>query len=121
MTDFLTTEHVLELHQQAHQCGDWSCVRDFGLIDSAVGRLRSPYYPDDWQRAAALLQSLSCNQAFVDGNKRTAWHCAWVFLTVNGHPLAETYDEVEAEAFVRGVENQSKVPDIAAGLKLYRQ
>lgn len=44
-------------------------------------------YPDVWQKAASLLHSLARNHALVDGNKRTAWAAAWVFLGCNGISL----------------------------------
>lgn len=64
-------------------------VRDPGLVESAVARPRSTAfgadaYPDLWTKAAALLQSLTRNHAFVDGNKRIGWIAATAFLTVNG-------------------------------------
>ncbi|MFC7242753.1 type II toxin-antitoxin system death-on-curing family toxin [Catellatospora aurea] len=64
-------------------------VRDPGLIESAVARPRSSVfgadaYPDLWTKAAALLQSLTRNHPFVDGNKRIGWITATAFLTVNG-------------------------------------
>jgi death-on-curing protein len=64
-------------------------VRDPGLVESAVARPRSTAfgaeaYPDLWSKAAALLQSLTRNHPFVDGNKRIGWIAATAFLTVNG-------------------------------------
>ena len=64
-------------------------VRDPGLVESAVARPRSTAfgadaYPDLWTKAAALLQSLTRNHPFVDGNKRIGWIAATAFLTVNG-------------------------------------
>ncbi|MEV4412691.1 Fic family protein [Catellatospora sp. NPDC049609] len=64
-------------------------VRDHGLVESAVARPRgtafgTDLYPDLWTKAAALLQSLTRNHPFVDGNKRIGWIAATAFLTVNG-------------------------------------
>jgi death-on-curing protein len=64
-------------------------VRDPGLVESTVARPRSTVfgadaYPDLWTKAAALLQSLTRNHPFVDGNKRIGWIAATAFLTVNG-------------------------------------
>lgn len=66
-------------------------VRDYGLLDSALARPQSSVfgqdaYPDVWEKAAALMESLARNHALVDGNKRIAWYAAWVFLHMNGHP-----------------------------------
>ncbi|MCM2575797.1 type II toxin-antitoxin system death-on-curing family toxin [Streptomyces meridianus] len=83
-------------------------VRDYGLIESALARPRATVfgqeaYPDVWQKAAALMESLARNHALVDGNKRIAWLATWVFLHLNGHPLQAEFDVDEAEAFVLGV------------------
>ncbi|MEV5551013.1 Fic family protein [Streptomyces sp. NPDC052309] len=83
-------------------------VRDYGLLDSALARPQSSVfgqdaYPDVWQKAAALMESLARNHALVDGNKRLAWYATWVFLHVNGHPLDTAFDVDEAERFVYDV------------------
>jgi death on curing protein len=57
-------------------------------------------YPTIWGKAAALMESLSRNRAFVDGNKRTAWRAACMFLEINGVPLAEPLDVDAAEMLV---------------------
>ncbi|MEU4506490.1 Fic family protein [Streptomyces sp. NPDC024089] len=80
-------------------------VRDYGLLDSALARPQSSVfgqdaYPDVWQKAAALMESLARNHGLVDGNKRIAWYATWVFLHMNGHPLDAGFDVDEAEQFV---------------------
>ena len=60
-------------------------------------------YPNDFTKAAALLQSLARDHAFVDGNKRTAWAAAWTFLHLNGVGLAVDFDVDDAEAFMNQV------------------
>jgi death on curing protein len=76
-------------------------VRDIGLLDSAVGRPQSSVfgqdaYPAIELKAAALLHSLCCNHALVDGNKRLAWLAAVVFLDVNGHVVELADDDAFA-------------------------
>lgn len=73
-------------------------VRDIGLLDSAVSRPRStvfgePAYPSLTLQAAALLHSIACNHALVDGNKRLAWLACTVFLDLNGRSVTLTHDE----------------------------
>jgi death on curing protein len=82
-------------------------VADYGLLDAAVSRPRSTAfgldaYPDDFAKAAALLQSLARNHAFVDGNKRTAWAAAWTFLIISGIELGD-FDVDDAEVFMNEV------------------
>lgn len=97
-------------------------VRDYGLLDSALARPQSSVfgqdaYPDLWQKAAALMESLARNHGLVDGNKRIAWYATWVFLHVNGHPLDAGFDVDEAEQFVLDVcQGALDVPKIAAQL-----
>jgi death-on-curing protein len=64
-------------------------VRDIGLLGSAAARpMTSAFgqdaYPDLWAKAAALLQSVVCNHALVDGNKRLGWLATATFLSING-------------------------------------
>ncbi|MEU0659157.1 Fic family protein [Streptomyces lavendulocolor] len=97
-------------------------VRDFGLLDSALARPGSSVfgqdaYPDIWQKAAALMESVARNHGLVDGNKRLAWYATWVFLHLNGHPLDARFDVDEAEQFVLDVcQGALDVPKIAAQL-----
>ncbi|MER5733766.1 Fic family protein [Streptomyces sp. NPDC002138] len=118
MTRYLTLPEVLNL---AERLGT-SDVRDYGLLDSALARPRSSVfgqdaYPDVWEKAAALMESLARNHGLVDGNKRIAWYAAWVFLHMNGHPLDAGFDVDEAERFVLDVcQGALDVPKIAAQL-----
>ena len=52
-------------------------VRDRAALEAALGRPQSGYYRDLLEQAAALLESLSQNHPFVDGNKRTAIAAGW--------------------------------------------
>ncbi len=69
---------IVELATQL--LGDPPPIRDIGLLGSAVARPQTTAfgedaYPDIWTKASALLQSIVCNQALVDGNgnKRLGW------------------------------------------------
>ncbi|SED69259.1 death on curing protein [Streptomyces sp. 3213] len=100
-------------------------VRDYGLLDSALARPQASVfgqdaYPDVWQKAAALMESLARNRALVDGNKRIAWYATWVFLHMNGHPLDADFDVDEAEQFVLDVcQGALDMSEIAAQLPRY--
>ncbi|MBA4860383.1 Fic family protein [Streptomyces sp. PSKA54] len=100
-------------------------VRDYGLLDSALARPQSSVfgqdaYPDVWQKAAALMESIARNHGLVDGNKRLAWYATWVFLHMNGHPLDPRFDVDEAEQFVLDVcQGALDVPKIAEQLPRY--
>ena len=100
--------------------------RDYGLLDAAIARPKAMVfgldaYPDDFTKAAALLQSLARDHAFVDGNKRTAWAAAWTFLHLNGVGLAVDFDVDDAEAFMNQVATDADlaVDVVASKLSTY--
>jgi hypothetical protein len=51
-------------------------VLNLDVIESAIGRPYTGYYPKIWQKAGALAQSVAGNHGFTDGNKRTALYLA---------------------------------------------
>lgn len=56
------------------------------------------YYNDLVDEAAALMESLANNHAFVDGNKRISLALTDTFLRLNGHYLE--VDAVTAHKFI---------------------
>lgn len=105
MTEYLDRDDVLTVGATA--VGSALTVSDYGLLDAAVARPQATVfgvdaYPDNFTKAAALLQSLARNHAFVDGNKRTAWGATWVFLYINGIELGD-FDVDDAEVFMNDV------------------
>nr|ACO88856.1 putative death-on-curing protein [Microbacterium sp. MA1] len=104
-------------------CGEQLIVRDEGLLQAAVARpLTSVFgveaYPNLWDKAAALMHSLARNHPFVDGNKRTSWASANVFLHINGIMPTVDLDVDRAEVFVNDVAKGviDEWADIADGL-----
>jgi len=95
-TLYLTLEETVDLHRQLiDRFGGANGVRDLGLLESALARPRSGYYSSISEQAAALLQSLTGNRAFIDGNKRVAFAATAVFLRMNGYVLDVGADEAE--------------------------
>jgi death-on-curing protein len=93
-TEYLSLEDLLDL-VNALGAGP---IRDLGLLDSACHRPQASLfgqeaYPTLAGKAAALLHSVACNHALVDGNKRLALLAAVVFLRINGYVLDLTDDE----------------------------
>src|SRR3546814_18300117 len=82
---------------------DWSsdvCSSDLdkGLLESSIQRPfhtfdQKELYPDPVDKAAAILESIISNHPFVDGNKRTAYVVARLFLRANNLDIQETQDE----------------------------
>jgi death-on-curing protein len=92
--EYLSLEDLLDL-VNALGAGP---VRDLGLLDSACHRPQAGFfgreaYPTLAAKAAALMHSLACNHALVDGNKPLAVLATVVFLRINGHILDLTDDE----------------------------
>ena len=122
-----TFEQVLAVHHAV--TGGDERILDAGAIQSAVARPQATAfgedaYPNVWEKAAALMQSLACNHGFTDGNERTAWTVTMAFLTRNGHRLDPGFDQYAAEELVVAVADGSyrAVADIAGELvKFTRQ
>lgn len=85
--EFLDLDDLVDLARPL--LGDPPPIRDIGLLGSAAARPQTTAfgedaYPDLVTKAAALLQSIVNNHAFVDGNKRLGWLATAVFLELNG-------------------------------------
>lgn len=101
---FLSVEEILELHERlVERFGGSHGLRDLGMLESAVAMPQvgfgdSRLHEDIFEMAAAYLFHIVMNHPFIDGNKRTGAHAAFVFLADNGHavtlPQAEKYDLV---------------------------
>ena len=77
---------------QLAEHGGGAGVRDAGLLDSALGKpLHLSHYgeppPDVAALAASYGYGISRNHPFVDGNKRTGFVAAELFLRLNGWAL----------------------------------
>ena len=98
---YLTAEQVLFIHARLiAETGGLHGVLDLGLLQSAVSRPQATFdgeelYSGLFSKAAALLESLVGNHAFVDGNKRTAITSVGLFLVVNGFRLTASNQELE--------------------------
>jgi death-on-curing protein len=91
-------------------------VRDQGLIESALARPRNlAAYgePDAADLAAAYAFGIARNHPFLDGNKRTAWVAARVFLADNGVSLV--FDQIEGYRFMMSVADGTIDETSAAG------
>ncbi len=84
---WIQREVALAIHdRQLAEHGGGTGVRDAGALDSALARPinRWSYGEEDTAvLAAAYAFGVARNHAFVDGNKRTAWVLARLFLAIN--------------------------------------
>lgn len=87
-------------HALVEQYGGMNGVRDDGLIESALARPMNvfAYVPDSslCVLAASLCFGLAKNHGYLDGNKRTAFTAAAVFLRLNGVRFVAPEHEVVA-------------------------
>lgn len=104
MTDTERTEPIwldaadaLAIHdRQLSEHGGGTGVREIGMLESALGRpVNQWHYGEDDQAAlaAAYAFGIARNHPFIDGNKRTAWVVARLFLALNGHKLVFTAED----------------------------
>lgn len=105
--DFPTIEEVIAMHNALISAFGGSLgILDEGALASALMRPQLGYYDGLIQEAAALMESLANNHAFVDGNKRVAFFVTDTFLRMNGHFINCDNDETYA-VFMRMFETSS--------------
>lgn len=113
-----TLTETLELHTRLiERFGGKSGVRDMGLLESALMRPQTGYYKSLSLQAAALLQSLTQNHAFIDGNKRVAFASTAIFLRMNGYRLKVDADNGESFLINRVIKNKADINEIADWLE----
>ena len=85
---------IVAIHEmQLAEHGGLPGVRDAGLLDSALARapnLEAYGAADVFLLASAYGWSISRNHPFIDGNKRTGFVAAELFLRLNGYLLEAT-------------------------------
>ena len=89
---------VMAIHdEQIAEHGGSSGIRDAALLSSALARPKHQMNygePSVFDLGAAYAYGIIRNHPFVDGNKRTGFLAAYVFLNINGWQLRAS--EVEA-------------------------
>ncbi|MCL2310834.1 MAG: type II toxin-antitoxin system death-on-curing family toxin [Proteobacteria bacterium] len=82
---------VYAIHdRQLAEHGGLDGIRDLNGVEAALAKPRQLYSygsPDVADLAAAYAYGLARNHGFMDGNKRTAWIIARLFLADNGFKL----------------------------------
>jgi death-on-curing protein len=124
VTRYLTPEQVLFIHSRLiHETGGQTGLRDLSMLLSAVGRPQTTFdaddlYPDVFEKAAALFDSLIRNHPFIDGNKRTAITAAGLFLQMNGQQMV--VDDPEMVRFTLAcAQSLVGLEEISVWLRLY--
>lgn len=98
---WLLNEAVVAAHGRLlSEFGGASGIRDEGLLESALARpenLRAYGTPTIFELAASYAFGVVKNHPFVDGNKRTGFTIAVMFLDLNGQILRAS----EADATIQ--------------------
>lgn len=99
--NYLDIDDILAIHSdQLTLFGGADGIRDVGQLKAAIFRPQAGYYDDLIGEAAALWESLAMNHPFVDGNKRTAFVSAAIFLYMNGMRI--TSEDTATWKFILG-------------------
>lgn len=104
---WISASLVYAVHDmQIARHGRLSGLSDKNAVESALGRAQQMATydeptPDAADLAAAYAYGLARNHGFSDGNKRTAWSIARVFLLDNGKHVEFT--KVDAVHLMQGV------------------
>lgn len=97
---WLDREAVLIFHEDAlREHGGATGVRDESLLDSGLSRPRNAFAygeADLCELGGLYAAGVVKNHPFVDGNKRTGFLCAAVFLEINGLRLTASEADVVA-------------------------
>lgn len=124
MTNFLSPQQVLFIHARLlAETGGEPGLFNLGLLESAVARPQATFdgvdlYPNLFDKATALMESLALNHPFMDGNKRVAITAAALFLRRNGYQLIA--DNAELERFtMEVVMGQVPLAEIAAWFRAH--
>ncbi|MEX3614760.1 MAG: type II toxin-antitoxin system death-on-curing family toxin [Burkholderia gladioli] len=102
---WIRADLVYAVHdRQLAEHGGLDGVRDIGAVESALARPQNLDVYGDADAAAlaaAYAYGLARNHGFADGNKRTAWVVARLFLADNGYRLR--FDSADAVRTMEGV------------------
>ncbi len=119
---WVTEQTVLAIHdEQLAEHGGMTGVRDIGLVQSALHRPRNLAAfgaPDIADLAAAYAYGISRNHGFLDGNKRTAFVVAYVFLLDQGYDL-EASDQEAVTTMLAEAAGEMQEPELAVWFRGY--
>jgi len=119
---WLSKTQVLYIHEAAIQKHGGSFgIRDVGLLESALARAENYYAyskSDLFLLAAAYAEGIARNHPFIDGNKRTAYAAAGLFLYVHGYTVIVASVSAQITLFERVAAGQVSMEELA---EFYRQ
>ncbi len=122
---FVSYQQALRLHAASiRQYGGAEGLRDPGALESALAMPESGFggeylHHSLFDKAAAYLFHIVKNHPFVDGNKRTGFGCANIFLRLNGCQFDEQYKQKLEELTLRVASEPISKEEIAQALESY--
>jgi death on curing protein len=118
---WLTKEAILAIHDRLlAEHGGSGGIRDHGLLEAALARpqnLLAYGKPSRFELAAAYACGIIKSHPFIDGNKRTGFMAAFVFLGINKIEFAGSETEVVMKTLGLAA-NEMSEEDYAAWLKV---
>lgn len=117
---WLRADAVAAIHsEQLAEHGGGDGVRDTGLLESGLARpenLAAYGAPTIFELATAYAFGVIRNHPFVDGNKRTGFITAAMFLELNGYSFIAAESEV-VEMTLRAAAGEASDEEFAPWLK----
>ena len=105
--EWVLLEVVYIVHEESlAQFGGSSGIRDQGLLESALARPRNLFAygkPTIFDLTASYAFGLVKNHPFLDGNKRTAFIVAAIFLEMNGWRFGASEDDAAVQILALAV------------------
>jgi len=85
-----TVKEIIAIHQQIiESTGGESGPLNMGNLEFVLDQICAGFYGhstgDLFSQAAVLIRGIICGHPFIDGNKRTGFATADLFLRLNGH------------------------------------
>ena len=117
-------EEVLEINREAvAKTGEAYLLRDQGLLESALAKPLNHYHyngvDDIVVLAVVLLTGIAQNHCFEQGNKRTAFTAAVMFLLANGYQLVAADSEGLGEFVTKLVAGETSVDSFTETLRRF--
>jgi death-on-curing protein len=118
----ISTEQVIKIHEiLVEKFGGAKGLRDLALLESALSRPYQTFggielHENQFQKAAAIIQSLLINHPFVDGNKRIGYVVMRLILLEKGWELNVTQDD-KYQFVIRIAEGKMEFNEISDWIK----
>jgi death-on-curing protein len=113
-------EDCLAMHEKLlDRFGGLKGIRDEGLLDSALNKPKHQFSygsPSIFDMAASYAMGIVKNHPFLDGNKRTGFVAAALFIEANGFSFMATEEEAVIETLALAA-GESSEGDYAAWLE----